>query len=199
MLPMEQIQAAEHGLDPTRSSRIKAQSTMAWWNSSLRNTFQCKYDTMVFALNYFATANEGSLFKYKWHLSLFNFRYFPAWASTCTLQASFQSNTENTTEAYSHFFYVFAHTFVTHNPLCQGRANTQYSCHGLFINRSTFSLNLQRIQTPTRASVTNHKLGRKFKLASSSHQKIKKTNSHFVPFLYDLMQTGTEAQKKTSL
>lgn len=51
MLPMEQIQAAEHGLDPTRSSRIKAQSTMAWWNSSLRNTFQCKYDTMVFALN----------------------------------------------------------------------------------------------------------------------------------------------------
>lgn len=65
MLPMEQIQAAEHGLDPTRSSRIKAQSTMAWWNSSLRNTFQCKYDTMVFALNYFATANEGSLFKYK--------------------------------------------------------------------------------------------------------------------------------------
>lgn len=88
---------------------------------------------------------------------------------------------------------------ITHNPLCQGRANTQYSCHGVFINRSTFSLNLPRIQTPTRASMTNHKLGRKFKLASSSHQKIKKTNSHFVPFLYDLMQTGTEAQKKTSL
>ena len=66
-------------------------------------------------------------------------------------------------------------------------------------DRFIFRFNLQRIQTPTRASVTNHKLGRKFKLASSSHQKIKKTNSHFVPFLYDLMQTGTEAQKKTSL
>lgn len=96
-----------------------------------------------------------------------------------------------------HISFMSLH--ITHNPLCQGRANTQYSCHGVFINRSTFSLNLPRIQTPTRASVTNHKLGRKFKLASSSHQKIKKTNSHFVPFLYDLMQTGTEAQKKTGL
>ena len=79
-----------------------------------------------------------------------------------------------------HISFMSLH--ITHNPLCQGRANTQYSCHGLFINRSTFSLNLQRIQTPTRASVTNHNQGLKFKLTSSSHRKIQKTETDKQPF-----------------
>ena len=32
-----------------------------------------------------------------------------------------------------------------------------YSCHGAFTDRSIFSLNLTRIQTPAGALVTNHK------------------------------------------
>ena len=40
-------------------------------------------------------------------------------------------------------------------------ATTPYSCHGVFADRSIFSLNLSRIQIPTGTSVTNcnHKHG----------------------------------------
>ena len=40
-------------------------------------------------------------------------------------------------------------------------ATTPYSCHGVFTDRSIFSLNLSRIQIPTGTSVTNcnHKHG----------------------------------------
>ena len=43
----------------------------------------------------------------------------------------------------------------------QEPATTAYSCHGVFTDRSTFSLNLSRIQIPTGTSLTNcnHKHG----------------------------------------
>ncbi|KAJ7379147.1 hypothetical protein OS493_017645 [Desmophyllum pertusum] len=45
MLPLEQVQAAEHGLDPTNlggARGLKRLSTMAWRGSSLHITFKRK-------------------------------------------------------------------------------------------------------------------------------------------------------------
>ena len=42
------------------------------------------------------------------------------------------------------------------------RTTTSYSCHSVFKDRSIFSLNLPRIQTPAGASVTNQKHGFNF-------------------------------------
>ena len=43
----------------------------------------------------------------------------------------------------------------------QEPATTPYSCHGVFTDRSIYSLNLSRVQIPTGTSVTNcnHKQG----------------------------------------
>ena len=41
----------------------------------------------------------------------------------------------------------------------QEPATTPYSCHGVFSDLSILSLNLPRIQTPARTTVTNHKHG----------------------------------------
>ena len=53
------------------------------------------------------------------------------------------------------------HILVTPGAHRQEPATTPYSCHGVFTNRSIFSLNLSRIQIPTGTSVTNcnHKHG----------------------------------------
>ena len=42
------------------------------------------------------------------------------------------------------------------------RATTPYSYHGIFTDRSVFSLNIPRVQTPAGTSVTNHKHGVNF-------------------------------------
>ena len=41
-------------------------------------------------------------------------------------------------------------------------ATTSYSCHGVFTDRSIFTSNLTRIQTPAGTSVTNHRHGLNF-------------------------------------
>ena len=43
-----------------------------------------------------------------------------------------------------------------------GHATTPHSCHGVFTDRSIFSLNLTRIQIPAGNSVTNHEHGPNF-------------------------------------
>ena len=67
----------------------------------------------------------------------------------------------------------------------QEPATTPYSCHGVFTDRSIFSLNLFRIQIPTGTTVTNcnHKQG----LMSTCSREA----SLFYPYRIVLMWTGT--------
>ena len=45
------------------------------------------------------------------------------------------------------------------SPLLKEHTTTPYSCHGVFTDRSIFSLTLKQIETPTGTPVTNHKHG----------------------------------------
>ena len=68
-----------------------------------------------------------------------------------------------------------------------------YSCHGIFTDRSIFSLNLTGIQTPAGPSVTNHKHGLNFMYFVFYYVDICAREAAIVlPYRCALMQTGAE-------